>query len=151
MSKQSESGYFKKYYQEHKEMYSQRVKDGYHKKYREENKDSIKKYNKERNITDKEEYRNYHLKRTYNITLEEYNTLFIKQNGCCAICGKHQNELKNKLSVDHNHTTKKVRGLLCHKCNVALGYADENIHILLNMVYYLKKEIEALNSSNNNN
>ena len=39
------------------------------------------------------------------------------QNGCCAICGKAEALFKNRLAVDHNHRTGKVRGLLCYRCN----------------------------------
>ncbi|HEX4851715.1 MAG TPA: endonuclease VII domain-containing protein, partial [Puia sp.] len=59
------------------------------------------------------------LRTLYGVTPEKYNELFEFQRGRCAICGKHQSELKRKLFVDHNHETGKVRGLLCFKCNTA--------------------------------
>jgi len=65
--------------------------------------------------------RKWHLKRYYGITLDKYNEMFNKQNGLCAICGKHQVELKQRLQVDHCHKSEKVRGLLCPKCNSKLG------------------------------
>jgi hypothetical protein len=141
MSKQSESGYFKKYYQDNKEYFRQRHIDGYHKEYRTNNKEYHQKYrndNKDRLI-------DYWLKRNYNITFEEYNKLFAEQEGKCAICGVHQNDLKKKLSVDHNHETGEIRGLLCNSCNLSLGHAKEDTKILLKMIDYLNKEIEALN------
>lgn len=55
------------------------------------------------------------LKCRYGITLENFNSLIIKQNSKCAICSK----LK-KLLVDHDHETGKVRGLLCYTCNTSL-------------------------------
>ena len=137
---QKETGYFKKYYQEHKEYFKQRHINGYHKKWRKNNKNNLQKYRDE----NKNNLNNYLLKRNYNITLEEYNELFNKQNGCCAICGRHQSDLKNKLGVDHNHETGKVRGLLCNQCNLSLGNIKDDIKILYNMINYLKKEIEAL-------
>lgn len=39
------------------------------------------------------------------------------QNQCCAICKKHESNFKKRLHVDHNHSTKKVRALLCYRCN----------------------------------
>lgn len=57
------------------------------------------------------------LRTNYNITIEDYNELFQKQNGCCDLCGIHQSELDRRLAVDHNHETGKVRGLLCIVCN----------------------------------
>ena len=74
----------------------------------------------------------------YNITPEQYNTLFELQKGCCAICGRHQNSFKKSLSVDHNHKTKEVRGLLCDRCNLMVGYSRESIIILKNTIQYLK-------------
>lgn len=79
------------------------------------------------------------LKHLYNMTLEDYNSLFIKQEGRCAICGTHQSELKRALCVDHNHATGKVRGLLCDYCNHALGKSRENIEILYRMIAYLEE------------
>jgi Recombination endonuclease VII len=63
------------------------------------------------------DHRANHLRRTYGITLEQYNNLLEKQDYCCAVCGKHQNEEKKRLSVDHNHATGEIRGLLCTMCN----------------------------------
>lgn len=81
----------------------------------------------------------------YNLTSEEYWNMFIKQEGKCAICGLYE-QSKNKngrpymLSVDHNHKTGKVRGLLCYKCNTMLGVACDNSMILIGGVKYLKKQ-----------
>lgn len=75
--------------------------------------------------------------------------MFDKQGGCCAICGTHQSELINKLCIDHNHITGAVRGLLCSKCNSALGYVNEDIKILKSVIEYLldytKREQQELN------
>lgn len=61
------------------------------------------------------------LPRLYNITVDTWNSMFISQTGCCAICGIHQDKLSKKLCVDHNHTTGKVRALLCNSCNKNVG------------------------------
>ena len=53
----------------------------------------------------------------YGLKIAEYNRLFNIQNGRCAICEKHQFELKRRLDVDHDHKTGKIRGLLCNYCN----------------------------------
>lgn len=58
--------------------------------------------------------RAYSLKRLYGITPEQYDELFEKQNGCCAVCGRHQREFKTRLAVDHDHATGEIRGLLCN-------------------------------------
>jgi len=62
------------------------------------------------------------LKFNFNITPEQYNKLFKKQKGCCALCKKSQSNFKIRLAVDHNHKTGKIRGLLCPQCNVKLEW-----------------------------
>ena len=70
---------------------------------------------------------------------EEYEKLFIKQNGCCSVCGLHQDNFNKALSVDHDHKTNKVRGLLCYNCNLALGHVSDSKEILLKLIKYLEK------------
>jgi hypothetical protein len=76
--------------------------------------------------------------RKYGITLQEYDLLFTSQNGVCAICGNEQTN--KRLSVDHNHETGEVRGLLCSKCNHAIGLFKDNIKYMANAIAYLEKE-----------
>ena len=78
------------------------------------------------------------LKTLYGITFDEYNDMFIEQGGSCAICGKHQSEMKKSIHVDHCHATGKVRGLLCSNCNTALGLLKEDINIVRNVLKYLE-------------
>lgn len=66
------------------------------------------------------------LQRLYGITLDKYNQMFNQQNGCCAICGKHQSEQTKALCVDHCHKTGKVRSLLCFGCNNYLSVMENN-------------------------
>lgn len=80
------------------------------------------------------------LKYYYGITIDEYNSLFVKQQGCCAICGKHQSEFERALYVDHDHKTGKVRGLLCHKCNVGIGMFGDNKTLLIEAAKYLEEQ-----------
>lgn len=61
--------------------------------------------------------RRAHLKRNFGITVEQYEELFEKQNGRCAICGRHQFEFDKNFAVDHCHETREIRGLLCTFCN----------------------------------
>lgn len=66
------------------------------------------------------------LKRLYKITESEYNQMFTKQGGLCSICSRPENHMGRALSVDHDHKTGKVRGLLCNSCNRGLGlFLDE--------------------------
>ena len=98
------------------------------KEWRGKNKERCKEYNKKRR-----------LKINFNMSLEAYNNLLEKQNHCCAICKKHENDNKRDLAVDHNHKTGKVRGLLCINCNRLIGYSKDNIETLENAIRYLKE------------
>ena len=83
-----------------------------------------------------------YLLRNYNITKKEFDILFKKQKGLCAICFtegfKMSPKQKLKLVVDHCHTTGKVRGLLCHNCNRALGLLKDNKNYFNNCLLYLE-------------
>lgn len=78
-------------------------------------------------------------KKTYGVDREMYEALLIEQKFCCAICGKHQSEFKNRLGIDHCHVTLKVRGLLCSSCNLIIGHASDECEILEKAILYLKK------------
>jgi hypothetical protein len=65
--------------------------------------------------------RKSHLKRNYGLTLEDFEALLASQGGGCAICGKPDVD-----HVDHDHVTGRVRGILCFRCNVALGQLDDD-------------------------
>jgi hypothetical protein len=78
------------------------------------------------------------LKREYGIDLNRYNQMFEEQNGCCKICNQHQSNFSRAFAVDHCHATGKVRGLLCFKCNTALGKFNDDITLLKNAIKYLK-------------
>jgi hypothetical protein len=84
--------------------------------------------------------RKYWLKTKYNLTLEEYNDKLLEQKHQCAICFADEiNVFKGLLFVDHCHTTGKVRGLLCHHCNTALGKFKDSEQILNNAINYLEQ------------
>lgn len=76
----------------------------------------------------------------YGITVDDYNKVFTEQNGKCAICGKHQSELKQSLHIDHCHKTDKTRGLLCKNCNLGIGFFNDDIENLQCAILYLNKE-----------
>lgn len=82
--------------------------------------------------------RNNVLKYTYGISLDDYNAMFVSQNGCCDICERPASDFPKKLVVDHCHETGKVRKLLCGLCNQMLGSAKENIKTLQKAIKYLE-------------
>lgn len=82
----------------------------------------------------KEQLRRADLMRKYKISLEDYDTMAINQNGLCLICEKKP----TRLVVDHCHATGKVRGLLCDPCNVALGFLNDDTTLLRKAIQYLQ-------------
>lgn len=83
------------------------------------------------------------LQRMYGISLTEYDQLLDGQGGVCAICGKTPTENGMRLSVDHDHTTGKVRGLLCDTCNFAIGAFNDDVHLMMNARIYLESFSEV--------
>lgn len=83
--------------------------------------------------------RRRYLRYAYKLSMDEYNEIFDKQEGRCAICHKHQSELNTPLCIDHDHETDDVRGLLCSNCNSMLGMADDNQSLLQEAIEYLKQ------------
>lgn len=92
-----------------------------------------------------ERVRNNRLIREYGITQNDYVRMLSEQNNVCLICGKPETlfdrnlNTTKPLSIDHCHTTKKVRGLLCDRHNRMIGLADDDITILKNAIDYLLK------------
>lgn len=93
---------------------------------------------KEMNMLNK---RQAELWQKYRLTLTGYDILLQKQNSVCAICKLP--DYTGRLSVDHNHQTGKVRGLLCNNCNRCLGMLHDDITVLMNAVEYLQKANNA--------
>lgn len=85
-----------------------------------------------------------YLQRTYGISVEDYQKMLVEQEHKCAVCGGEGFIMNNqyhkmKLVVDHDHVTGRVRGLLCHNCNRALGLLQDSIESLDKAKAYLLK------------
>lgn len=74
----------------------------------------------------------------YGLTQEQFDAMLQKQDGFCAICRKPESAKGRRLSVDHSHSTNKVRGLLCLQCNVLLGNARDSVSLLQAAIVYLE-------------
>jgi hypothetical protein len=112
-------------------------------RYRLAHKEQIKIYSsthpkKNKQIYTKEGNRARYLKQAYGISLIEYNEMYEKQNGVCSICNNYP-PAGTLLSVDHDHNSGKVRGLLCVQCNTALGLLRDSILNLLASIEYLRR------------
>ena len=119
-----------------KKCQSEQMKES-HSENRDERIKKMKDYNSK--PENKERARCLQLQRRFGITLDDYNQMFTEQNGCCAVCGKHEKEQAKALAVDHDHETGEVRELLCHACNVSFGLLREDPEIILSLLAYARK------------
>jgi len=114
-------------------------------RYRETNKEKISEYARHKWRTDPDHREKHRVrtrrsqrkmvfKRVYGISLEDYDVMFERQGGACAICKR----TGVTLCVDHCHLTGEVRGLLCIRCNSALGFCSDDPAVLLAAAEYLQ-------------
>lgn len=75
---------------------------------------------------------------TYGTTEEEINKLKEVQEYKCGICKQDLDKLSQKYHIDHDHRTGKIRGLLCFKCNIALGHFNDSLDLLYLAVEYME-------------
>lgn len=95
-----------------------------------------------RGVEKPEVARGWNLKRLYGIGVAEYEAMFTSQGGVCAICGNPPSGNGSRqvhLHVDHDHSSGKIRQLLCHKCNMGLGAFGDDVDLLRAAVEYLIK------------
>ena len=90
--------------------------------------------------------RDVKLRSLYGITPGGYEAMLESQNLRCKICNKHIDDEIGNLCVDHDHVTGKVRGLLCHNCNTALGKFRDSPEIILNAYEYLLHNGESVDA-----
>lgn len=97
--------------------------------------ENYKKKNRAYCAANPERVRKWHLKKAYGLTLTDFQALLDGQRGLCACCGKAR-----RLEVDHCHKSGKVRGLLCHLCNVAAGAVQDHWYVAAALARYLRKK-----------
>ena len=114
--------------------------NGYSKTWRENNKENVqqnkKNWKKENPDKVSASKRKDNLKAKYGLSVAEYDAMLRNQGGGCAVCGKNG---QRRLAVDHDHATGKIRGLLCVKCNIAIGNANDDPALLQKMRDYLRR------------
>ena len=130
---------WKRHYEAHKPQELERQR-----KHRAANIEHYRKYNarwhRENRAAFPEKERARHLRLSYGLTQEQYDHLLVLQDGHCAICLRKGDEEKHGvLHVDHDHATGKIRGLLCHYHNTALGLCHDNPDELEALAAYLRK------------
>lgn len=109
--------------QRHKQAMARKSKRAYYLRNREEIMSKSAEY-KRRNPR---RVKAYILKQKYKLTPEERAQMINDQGGCCEICGVFQGE---KLEIDHNHATGRVRAMLCRNCNSGLGFFQDSYELL---------------------
>src|SRR5262249_50729082 len=120
MTKEEKRAYDKLYYQRNKKKKDAQAREWYVKNF-------------------STQVRDYHLKKNFGITLEQFESMLEAQGGGCAICGGLPGGRGN-FHVDHNHVTGEIRGLLCHYCNVTLGNMKDSPELLEKAAAYLRSK-----------
>jgi hypothetical protein len=96
----------------------------------------------------KSQIRNQKLVKTFGITQDAYNEMFLMQNGVCAICkqkGHRHHGIDSLLYVDHCHDTGTIRALLCGRCNKGIGLFLDNPEFLREAAdYVVRHSITAM-------
>ncbi|HEY1871076.1 MAG TPA: endonuclease domain-containing protein [Chitinophagaceae bacterium] len=78
----------------------------------------------------------------HNILVKDHPKVteaLLSKEKCCSICGRKTAGGKGTWHVDHDHKTKRFRGLLCHCCNLGLGHFQDSIKLLIKAIDYLKE------------
>lgn len=89
-------------------------------------------------------YRSENMKKLYGLSIPDYNAILISQGGKCAICkSTNPNGRGSNFHVDHDHSTGKIRALLCVNCNTAIGLFHENTVLMEKAIEYLKKHSQT--------
>ena len=124
----------KEYWEKHK-----KEKQQYKRRYYEIHKEEIKRKQKQYSKNNKEKLKEYQRIKHYGITLQQELKILKAQNNKCAICNKPLTDL-SEACVDHDHKTGKVRGVLCHECNLGIGKFKDNPKILIKAAVYLRNQ-----------
>jgi hypothetical protein len=129
----------------------------YHKKHYKKNKEKINKYNREYAVKNKKEMRDWNKeyrmvnktqiratkrKKAYGLTQEQFDLMLDLCANKCQICG-FEFDISGERSafphIDHSHKTGKVRGLLCQKCNLAIGLLKDSAEIIETAAAYIRR------------
>lgn len=131
--------------------YCKECQSEYNKQYRSKHLDKAnavkRQYYKDNIEKERLRNKNYHkrypyrfYKKCYGITIEQKKEMILKQNYKCLSCGTDLKLLKDKkVHIDHDHTTNKIRGILCSNCNTALGLLNENFDNAIKLSEYIRK------------
>jgi hypothetical protein len=128
--------YMQTYREANKERLQERER-AYNRVYYEANKERIQELQKTYREANKELRKVYFKTYRYGLSPEYYNTLLDAQEFLCSICSAPDLEDGRPLYVDHDHETRRIRGLLCQKCNTGLGMFRDTPEYLERAARYL--------------
>lgn len=123
---------------EFREKARQRASDWYHSLSKDERRAKKQQY-KENDPDFERKKRDQHLRKLYGLTVDKYDEMWNRQGGCCSICGRHENQFRKRLFVDHCHTTGNVRELLCAACNFLVGTMETTPDTVAKATEYLER------------
>ena len=106
--------------------------------YRSKHKAHIKVFNKRYRLEHKEAIRLQRMEKRYGLSKSDYEKLLLKQGGACAICRGTKWEGSGP-HIDHDHASGNVRGILCTRCNTALGQIHDSLATARGLVEYLEQ------------
>lgn len=115
-----------------------RVRTDYDRQYRSLNRERVRDKGRRFHHENPGKSREYMLRSSYGMSGAEWDRLFAEQNCRCAACNRVDHGGRG-WATDHDHTTSKVRGILCHKCNLSLGHADDSLIRLRQLVSYMER------------
>lgn len=146
--KRKYEGEFAEYHREHARQWRQKNSEKVNDKIREDrlvNPEKYREWEREQRNKNIEKSRYKDVLKKHKITADDYNKLVIEQNDLCKICSKKETKKSRtdgnicRLALDHCHKTGKIRGLLCHHCNAAIGHLKDDINLLQKAIEYLKR------------
>lgn len=132
--KKCQSKYHADWREKNKEKRAEYQRDWY-----KDNREAVQKQHQEYYQNNKDAFRKNERKRRYGLTDEQYQEMYAKQEGKCAICRCEDMGGKNGLHVDHDHEAGKVRALLCAQCNQGLGKFRDSVPTLQRAIAYLQE------------
>lgn len=147
----------RRFYEAHQDREKERSRNYYHankearaeyqKKWRAKNRDKVNEQRRLWELNNPEKAQEYRSRQTLKsrckrrgISVEQYHAMLTAQGGVCKICKTSDTGTRADWHIDHCHATGRVRGLLCHHCNTALGHVEDRVEVLKAMIAYLKGE-----------
>jgi len=133
--------YYRQYYADHKEERKAQAR-AYYSRHREER----TLYSRTYRLGHEDQLRSYnhlyhkrnHLRNRYGISVSDYNSVLAAQGGVCAICETADWGIQGP-HVDHDHGSKEVRGILCNRCNRAIGLLHDRSGLAKAAAAYLER------------